>query len=317
VDLQAASAHKIVGFNIILSCCPRNYISNSANGRKSDKTIGFAPSVASLGALSFALHKRLADENNGRATWGYSPSTGISLSQDSESAISGSGEDWLENGTSRAEAVPVTQLGDGAGGAPEWLRRTQDGTIEVISREGTTAQIDPLRFCRWLLARCEERGVTVTYPARAVGVLRDANGVLDRVRVSKDGVESTRMYTPWPCLQQASRKAHIQLTVPTSPVYPPPDRSRRMVSACLRDAVPERTNSHPHLVTRRALAAGAQPAVRRVEGEMPRSVRDRHAGVCARMVRARRRRAVSRGSQQHQHQAARGGDGREAERAGN
>jgi flavin-dependent dehydrogenase len=106
----------------------------------------------------------------------------------------------------------VTQLGDGAGGAPEWLRRTQDGTIEVISREGTTAQIDPLRFCRWLLTRCEEKGVTVTYPARAVGVLRDANGVLDRVRVSKDGVESTRMIYPpprtWPCLQQASRKAH-------------------------------------------------------------------------------------------------------------
>jgi glycine/D-amino acid oxidase-like deaminating enzyme len=236
----------------ITSSCP--------NYQKSDKTIGFAPSVASLGALSFALHKRLADENNGRATWGYSPSTGISLSQDSESAIGGSGEDWLDNGTSRAEAVPVKQLADGAGGAPEWLRRTQDGTIEVISREGTTAQIDPLRFCRWLLARCEERGVTVTYPARAVGVLRDANGVLDRVRVNKDGVESTRMiYPPESVALLVSR--HTQLTVPTSPVYPPPHRSRRMVPARLRDAVPERTNSHPHLVARGALAAGAQPAV--------------------------------------------------------
>jgi hypothetical protein len=100
------------------------------------------------------------------------------------------------------------------------------------------------------------------------------------------------------------KSTHTQLTVPTSPVYPPPDRSRRMVSARLRDAVPERTNSHPHLVTRWTLAAGAQPAVRRVEGEMPRRVRDRHAGVCARVVRARRRRAVSRGSQQHQHQVA-------------
>jgi flavin-dependent dehydrogenase len=77
--------------------------------------------------------------------------------------------------------------------APEWLRRTQEGTMEVISRNGTTAQIDPLRFCQWLLARCRERGVQVRYPARALSVSRDGKGVLDGIRISQGGVETERI----------------------------------------------------------------------------------------------------------------------------
>ncbi|KZM27167.1 uncharacterized protein EKO05_0004679 [Ascochyta rabiei] len=143
----------------------------------------FAPSVASLGALSFGLHKSLAEKHNGRQTWGYSQSTGISLSQDSESAISGSGEDWLENGTSRAQLANRNRPWEEDVAGPEWLRRTKDGIMEVISRDGTTAQIDPLRFCKWLKSSVEERGVKVIHPASATEVLRDAKGVLSGVRV--------------------------------------------------------------------------------------------------------------------------------------
>ena len=144
---------------------------------------GFAPSVASLGALSFALHKSLAEKYQGRQTWGYAQSTGISLSQDSESAISGSGEDWLENGTSRAQLAHHNRPWEGDVGGPEWLRRTKDGIMEVISRDGTTAQIDPLRFCKWLKSSVEERGVRIIHPAAATEVLRDAGGVLSGVRI--------------------------------------------------------------------------------------------------------------------------------------
>lgn len=55
--------------------------------------------------------------------------------------------------------------------------------MEVISRGGTTAQIDPLRFCRWLLSTVQERGVRVVFPAAATEVLRDAKGVLSGVKV--------------------------------------------------------------------------------------------------------------------------------------
>jgi len=143
----------------------------------------FAPSVASLGALSFALHKSLAEKHQGRQMWGYAQSTGLSLSQDSESAISGSGEDWLENGTSRAQLAQHNRPWEEGVGRPEWLRRTKDGIMEVISRDGTTAQIDPLRFCKWLRSSVEERGVRIIHPAAATEVLRDAKGVLSGVRI--------------------------------------------------------------------------------------------------------------------------------------
>ncbi|KAJ4985678.1 FAD dependent oxidoreductase superfamily protein [Stagonosporopsis vannaccii] len=143
----------------------------------------FAPSVASLGTLSFGLHKSLADQHQGRQVWGYAQSTGISLSQDSESAISGSGEDWLENGTSRAQLANHNRPWEEDVSGPEWLRRTKESIMEVISRDGTTAQIDPLRFCKWLLSSVEEKGVRVIYPATATEVLRDAKGVLSGVRI--------------------------------------------------------------------------------------------------------------------------------------
>jgi hypothetical protein len=55
--------------------------------------------------------------------------------------------------------------------------------MEVISRDGTTAQIDPKRFCGWLKESVEKRGVRVLNPATATEVLRDAQGVLSGVRV--------------------------------------------------------------------------------------------------------------------------------------
>lgn len=150
----------------------------------------FAPSVAPLGSLSYTLHAKLAAQHNGRARWGYAHSTGISLSQDSEEeAVSGSGEDWLESGTSRAQLANHNRPWEEEGLGPEWLRRTKDATMEAISRGGTTAQIDPLRFCGWLLERVRERGVQVRNPARALSLSRDGDGVLNGLRISQDGVE--------------------------------------------------------------------------------------------------------------------------------
>ncbi|KAH9871921.1 hypothetical protein J1614_006179 [Plenodomus biglobosus] len=151
----------------------------------------FAPSVHSLGALSFKLHAELASKYAGRATWGYAPSTGISLTQDSESdsAVSGSGEDWMESGSSRAQLASHNRPWEEKTVGPEWLRRTPEAVMEVISRHGTTAQIDPLRFCTWLLERCRERGVRVHQPARAVGLLLDGEDVLGGVRIEEDGEE--------------------------------------------------------------------------------------------------------------------------------
>jgi flavin-dependent dehydrogenase len=55
--------------------------------------------------------------------------------------------------------------------------------MEVISRDGTTAQIDPLRFCQWLLQTVRKRGVRVYQPARATGIVGNGEGVLCGVRI--------------------------------------------------------------------------------------------------------------------------------------
>ena len=103
------------------------------------QTLGFAPSVAPLGALSFRLHKELADRFNGKKLWGYSQSTGTSLSQESESAVAGSGEDFLRDGTSRAQAAGAVPPLDADG--PVWLKKVEGGSMEVISKENSTAQM--------------------------------------------------------------------------------------------------------------------------------------------------------------------------------
>jgi hypothetical protein len=152
--------------------------------------IGFAPSVSPLGALSFRLHKELAAKYNGKKVWGYTTSTGISLDQDSEAAVGGSGEDWLRDGTSRANAASTDAVVGDVG--PAWLKK-DSGTQEIISKEGGVAQIDPMRFCSWLLERVREKGVRVNFPARAISVSKDEDGYLNGIRISKDGTETECM----------------------------------------------------------------------------------------------------------------------------
>ncbi|KAF2500562.1 FAD dependent oxidoreductase [Lophium mytilinum] len=148
----------------------------------------FAPSVAPLGALSFRLHKELAEKYNGRKRWGYSLSTGTSLSSDSD-VVGGSGEDFLRNGTSRAQASGARAPGNANG--PEWLAVSEGTSLEVISRENSTAQIDPLRFSKFLLEECRSRGVHLHQPARALSVSKDVKGELASVRIcTADGTET-------------------------------------------------------------------------------------------------------------------------------
>jgi len=95
----------------------------------------FSPSVAALGALSFRLHKELAEEHGGREKWGYSRSTGTSM-------VDGSGkrgDDWLREGGSRAEMAGVHEFEEGKG--PAWLTRRAGGRVEVVSEDGSTAQV--------------------------------------------------------------------------------------------------------------------------------------------------------------------------------
>ncbi len=96
----------------------------------------FSPPVAAVGALSFDLHKELAEKHDGKERWGYSQSTGTSLSEDGR--LDGKrGDDWLREGGSRAQVAANHEFGDGD--YPSWLTRREGGKIEVISEDDSTA----------------------------------------------------------------------------------------------------------------------------------------------------------------------------------
>lgn len=178
----------------------------------------FGPGSASLGALSFDEHKRLAEAHDGAAKWGYQRSTAVSYTAGSqgknkkeEEEESTRGEDWLLSGTSRAEAAAAAAAGpdvnedgdddddddddeddeddDDDEVAPPWLRRSAGDSVSVI--DTTTAQLDPLRLCHFLLDACLSQGVHLHHPAKAVAVLTDTRSELSSVRMAAASTTTT------------------------------------------------------------------------------------------------------------------------------
>ncbi|MCJ1392023.1 hypothetical protein MMC18_004890 [Xylographa bjoerkii] len=138
----------------------------------------FSPSLASLGALSFDLHKELSEHNNGAEKWGYCRSTGTSLAE-----VKGKrGDEWLRDGTSRAEAAATHDFKDGYG--PAWLTRSRGGNVEVISEDDSTAQVDPLRLSRFLLSTCLERGVQLHQPCQPLSINTDSAGKISSITIA-------------------------------------------------------------------------------------------------------------------------------------
>lgn len=99
----------------------------------------FSPSVASLGALSFDLHKQLAEENNGRENWGYSGSISTSL----ESIDGDESPNWLEDDLSRAVTAKTCSFNVTSG--PQWLLAPHEN-LDIMSTYDTTAQMQVSTF---------------------------------------------------------------------------------------------------------------------------------------------------------------------------
>ncbi|KAF2236713.1 FAD dependent oxidoreductase [Viridothelium virens] len=153
----------------------------------------FSPAVAPLGALSFKLHKELADANKGKEKWGYCTSTGTSLTQGSPRGATGF--DWLRHDASRAEAAKGKhEYYEGQG--PAWLVRTEGSNLDIISEGNSVAQVDPRRLSQFLLGQCKARGVQFHHPARPVSVSKDLRDHLASVRIQSATDESE---TDIPC----------------------------------------------------------------------------------------------------------------------
>ncbi|KAI0897238.1 FAD dependent oxidoreductase [Annulohypoxylon nitens] len=136
----------------------------------------FSPASAALGALSFAEHRKLAEKEDGRSKWGYASSTSVSLTpKTGEKRV----DVWCRVGASRAEAANGETR---EGGAPEWLGGA--GRVEVISEEGTAAQVDPLQLSQFLLQKCIDVGVRLHHPAKAISIQTDVRNEVSSICIA-------------------------------------------------------------------------------------------------------------------------------------
>ena len=163
----------------------------------------FAPQSASLGALSFGLHRSLAKQHNGHKRWGYAGSHVYSLSID-DRGISKRGkkakeDDWLSAGTSRADVAPGSSgseapSANGSGakrdeplnpdGTPAWITPQPGGTLETIGSPSDCAQVEPRELCEFLLSECQSRGVQVLLSSSPKSLTTDSSGSITDINLS-------------------------------------------------------------------------------------------------------------------------------------
>jgi len=94
----------------------------------------YGPANASLGALSFRLHKELAEENDGRKRWGYSRSTGTSHVAGKRSGKRGREGD-LRGVGAREQMAGTHDFSAGKG--PAWLTREDGDRVEEEQLDGS------------------------------------------------------------------------------------------------------------------------------------------------------------------------------------
>ncbi|KAI0320365.1 FAD dependent oxidoreductase [Amylostereum chailletii] len=148
----------------------------------------YTSATSALGALSFDLHRSLAAEHDGAHAWGYSSSIAYSLSEMTAKEGDARGEDWLFDNTSRA----MMGREEGQANLPAWLAGGKEKNAEVISTSETTAQVDPLRLCEFLLEQCQQRGIDVLHPVTPTSLGTSPSHVLsDLTYIDANGVPTT------------------------------------------------------------------------------------------------------------------------------
>jgi hypothetical protein len=104
----------------------------------------FPRATASLGALSFDLHKQLAEKHDGARRWGYSPSTVFSLPEARLAPSGKKGEDWLLEECGRGTSPTADVKCNDPIVLPTWLAAGRDAVpplADALSSKATTAQV--------------------------------------------------------------------------------------------------------------------------------------------------------------------------------
>ncbi|RGP63010.1 FAD dependent oxidoreductase superfamily [Fusarium longipes] len=142
----------------------------------------FHRDLASLGALSFDEHEKLAEQYDGREKWLYAKSVTVNYELPRRKPKGFGGRDWLSEGGSRADLVEERgEVKDR--NSPPWLKRVKGDVLSLVDNGEGTAVLDPLKLCQFLLERCREAGVRIYTPAIVRHVGADYHDELSYVRI--------------------------------------------------------------------------------------------------------------------------------------
>ncbi|CZS74733.1 unnamed protein product [Fusarium graminearum] len=142
----------------------------------------FHKDLASLGALSFDEHERLAEQYGGREKWLYAKSVTVNYELPRRKPKSFAGKDWLSEGGSRTDLVDERgEVKDR--NSPPWLKRVKGDALSLVDNGEGTAVLDPLRLCQFLLEKCREAGVRIHTPAIVRHIGADCHDELSYVRI--------------------------------------------------------------------------------------------------------------------------------------
>jgi glycine/D-amino acid oxidase-like deaminating enzyme len=143
----------------------------------------FSAPVASLGALSFKLHRELAREHDGMRRWGYSGSHVFSLSVNGKAAsgkgkAGENGHGWYRDGGSRAQVASGKVKGEmlNDDGSPAVWTEQPGGSLETIGTPESCGQVEPRELCEFLIQQCEDRGVLFLLDTKATNVVQGDDG---------------------------------------------------------------------------------------------------------------------------------------------
>ncbi|RBR17155.1 uncharacterized protein FIESC28_06657 [Fusarium coffeatum] len=115
----------------------------------------FHEDLASLGALSFDEHEKLAEQYDGREKWLYAKSVTVNYELPRKKPKGYGGKDWLCEGGSRADLVDEKgQVKDR--NSPPWLKRVKGDVLSLVDEGEGTAVLDPLKLCQFLLEKCAD-----------------------------------------------------------------------------------------------------------------------------------------------------------------
>ena len=98
----------------------------------------FPPELIPLAELSYEEHRKLAEKEDGREKWAYARCVTVSYEPKGKRDDGNTVEDWLLEGTSRADSVQERREVK-KGEAPNWLRRVDGDAVDVVDVDGGTA----------------------------------------------------------------------------------------------------------------------------------------------------------------------------------